>query len=199
VNKQSQFAPAGWADGSLPGPIVRNKANLLTPGGPRPGGRGTGVLYKQTQFQGRGPGPLPRPSGLAPARPIVRNKPNSDRGRVRGKSCTSKELWWIMHAEDFGRTNPIPGTTGWDEAAGPWDARRTCETKPNLGKTGNLGDGASIEPVVPNKANSPQRQDGRVHGGMCETKPIFVPGQRDGSNKPPLPAAPARRDCGRNR
>jgi hypothetical protein len=30
------------------------------------GNGGRGVLYKQTQFQGRGLGPLPRPSGLAP-------------------------------------------------------------------------------------------------------------------------------------
>jgi hypothetical protein len=38
---------------------------------------------------------------------LVRNKPNSDRGHVRGKSCMGKTLWFIIHAQDLGKTTPI--------------------------------------------------------------------------------------------
>jgi hypothetical protein len=65
------------------------------------------------------------------------NKPNSDRGHVKGKSCMGKELWLIIHAEDFGKTKPIPGGAGRSSPAarpsGLWPASVGCTNKPNLG------------------------------------------------------------------
>jgi hypothetical protein len=97
-------------------------------------------VYEQTPFivpvgLERGFSLAPQPSGLDPAKPIVRNKPNSDRGHVKGKSCMGKELWCIIHAEAFGKTKPIPGVAGRSSPAlDPLAPSVGCTNKANFGR-----------------------------------------------------------------
>jgi hypothetical protein len=110
-----------------------------------------------------GPGPLPRPSGLAPrAKPIVRNKPI--RRGVGREPVLSLPKERPTHSLSL-------------RAASTKSQSR--ETKPNLGRMGHLGDGASGE------ANcAKQTQFRALPGGMGprrakmrKTKPI--PDRRD--------------------
>jgi hypothetical protein len=87
--KRSQFGQTGNQDRSLESENAQNKPNL-------PGGAGRPSL-------------APRPSGLAPAEPILRNKANS----------------------------PPPGTVSGEDAQ-PTKSRLR-QTKPNLGRMGYLG------------------------------------------------------------
>jgi hypothetical protein len=123
--KQSQtWAPLGiWGDGACGKPIVRNKANL-------PGyagwegrqGHGTWGRMRKTnpilrlRIQ-RGLrlvasclcGPVVQTNPIPPGRGEARctNKPNFPGASGRGKYRTGKELWWIVHGRDFGKTKPI--------------------------------------------------------------------------------------------
>jgi hypothetical protein len=86
-------------------------------------------------FGGGARAPSLDPPASPPAKPIVRNKPNSEGGHVRGKSCMGKELWWVGHARDFGETKPIHAPANRDGRwpAGPEVVRhrgQSCETNP---------------------------------------------------------------------
>jgi hypothetical protein len=75
----------------------------------------------------------PVPSAPLPCAPAP-NKPNLGRGNAKGKWFVGKELW----------------------LSGP--AKSTGKTKPNLGRTGNLGDGAREEPIVRHRLDAPLRE-----------------------------------------
>ncbi len=80
-----------------PEAVVQNEPNFRAkPGGTRPQGRGTrgANVQNEPNFPG-GAGQLslaPRPSGLAPAEPIVRNEANSAGGGGTDKYFGEKEL-----------------------------------------------------------------------------------------------------------
>ncbi len=170
-------------------PIVRNEPNFgesrwdrtakcakqsqfpAGPGGTRPQGRGTqGDRAKRTQSfdcgsriadwgQTCGGIPALRPATFGLRRPVCTNKPNS-----RSQSC---------------KTKPISG--------GPAGTKgQMRKTKPNLGRMGRLGAGASGRPIVRNEPNfwwpgyttipvfystTPNRSL------LCETNPICTSGE----------------------
>jgi hypothetical protein len=145
---------------------------------------------------------------------IVQNEPNSRRSRVgrgqrgdgRGENAQN-EPNSRRHQVERGRRGVGRGANVQNEANfhRPGGREAIVQNKANLHRSGRP-DSPSFQDSDPRRGQTcetkpipPQRQDGQVLGGMCETKPIFVPGQRDGSNTPPLPAAPTRRDRGRNR
>jgi hypothetical protein len=101
-----------------------------------------------------------------------------------GKYLVEKELWRIEHAEDIGKTKPIPGCAGWAGARATGDPGKMCETNPifrlriaDLVQThGDTRPSGCAGRNVQNKAKLGQdgesggRRTGR--GESCETKPI---------------------------
>ncbi len=79
-------------------------------------------------------------------KPIRRVGPDPDGRSVRQRL--------VARCRSGNKPNLLPGGAGWDVARGARDGRRTCQTKPNLGGLGHLGDGASGRPIVQNKPNS---------------------------------------------
>jgi hypothetical protein len=129
---------------------------------------------KQSQF-GQGAGYQGQGSAARAPAPALRasctNKPNSDRGHVRGKSCMGKELWLIIHAEDFGKTKPVPGYAGRVAAQGVGgeDAKQTQFAATPRG-TRPEGRG-TMTPNKPNLAHPPA-EAGASRGRLCQTNPI---------------------------
>jgi hypothetical protein len=139
---------------------MQNKPNANAPNKPNLGPgkmKGKCCANKELRQVGCGSGPektKPIRSGggyqgqgsaaRAPApelRASCTNKPNSDRGHVRGKSCRGKDLWCIIHAEDFGETKPIHAPANRDGRwpAGPEAVRhqgQSCDiaSMPRFGK-----------------------------------------------------------------
>ena len=177
--KQSQFpaTPGGTGPGGRgPWDKCANRTQFpATARGPRLGERGPWSVVQTNPISGAGPGTPPstlRPR--PPAKPIVRNKPNSDRGHVRDKSCMGKDLWCIIHAEDFGKTKPIAGVAGRSfpgaRPSGLWPPSVGCTNKPNWPPADRQA-GPWLEAIVRNKPNlsiaqnEPNSRQGRVGGG----------------------------------
>jgi hypothetical protein len=107
-------------DGRSSRPIVRNKPNspIADSGQPcgdtplRAAGPEAGCTNKPNSCRDA------EPAIGVPGRANVRNEASWHRGHVRGKSFMGKELWCIVHAQDFGKTKPIPGEAEWDEPPG---------------------------------------------------------------------------------
>ena len=103
-NKPDATAPnkPNFGPGKMKGKCCANKGLRQVGCGSGPGK--TKPIRSGGGYQGQGSAArVPAPE----LRASCTNKPNSDRGHVRGKSCRGKELWFIIHAEGFGKTKPI--------------------------------------------------------------------------------------------
>ncbi len=151
-------------------PIMQNEANSegCRAGTPNPFAVAQGRLYEE---------------------PIVPNKPNSDRGHVRGKSCTGKELWWIIHAEDFGKTKPIEkkfevrgvkfevrNEANLAGRPGPWRAECAKQTQfPGTGRSGGRLYKQSQFLDCGFRIMSLRAERGNLDCGLCKTNPTCSP------------------------
>jgi hypothetical protein len=159
----------------LGGPVAQNKANLR-----QRENEGKCFMYKVLGQTGC-------VSGLGKTNPIW----SSARGVLRGTSRITPH-----GVTGDPTTNAAPSASNKaNSAARAKPGRRSCETNLNLGKTGNLGNGASSRPITRNKANSRVRRCGRMgeawytpYGGWArlrKTNPIWrgLAGSRVGCTK----------------